>query len=53
LRDFEVRNAVIAHIRHSYTNYGELLWKEGFDKEMARDHIRNELNSILRKWECS
>lgn len=41
--------AVIAHIRHNYTDYDELLMA-GWDRSSAREMVWNEVNIILNKW---
>jgi hypothetical protein len=41
--------AVIAHIRHCYTNYDELLMA-GWERHTARHHIAEQLNTILAQW---
>ncbi len=41
--------AVIAHIRHNYTNYDELLMA-GLDRSLARDEVREEVEKILNEW---
>ncbi len=42
--------AVIAHIRHTETNYDELLM-QGFDRFYARQTVEDEVSSVLEKWE--
>lgn len=44
-----VRLAVIAHIRHSETNYDELL-SRGMERGMARDEVADEIDKILDHW---
>ena len=41
--------AVIAHIRHAYTNYDSLLLS-GVPKEAARQRIRSKVQQILASW---
>ena len=41
--------AVRAHIRHVETSYDELLMT-GYDRFLARDKVRGETESILKKW---
>ena len=45
-----VKLAVIAHIRHTNTNYDSLLMK-GYSKKEARSRIQTKLENVLRKWE--
>ena len=42
--------AVIAHIRHSYTDYDDLLMK-GYERWDAREAVRKEINKMLENWE--
>ena len=51
LNDQYVRLAVIAHIRHAETNYDKLL-SNMWDKEDAREMIRDSLENIITLWEC-
>jgi len=44
-----IERAVIAHIRHSETNYDELLSK-GYDKRSVREQIYGDVQKILNKW---
>ena len=44
-----VHLAVQAHIRHSKTNYDELLFK-GYDRYDARQIVREQIDEILSKW---
>ncbi len=44
-----IRLAVIAHVRHAHTNYDELLDRYA-DRELARDHIRDQVSTIVNKW---
>lgn len=58
-----VRAAVVAHIRHEHTDYDEMLWAytdEWMDSEerqetrlRVREKVREEIDSILRRWEGS
>jgi len=50
LNDQYVRLAVIAHIRHTETNYDDLL-SSMFDKKSARKLIRDKVDEILTLWE--
>jgi hypothetical protein len=44
-----VRLAVMAHVRHTHTNYDRLLI-ELMDRHDARDEVRDEVNAVLRHW---
>lgn len=44
-----VRLAVIAHIRHTETEYGELL-RNGYDRDDARAMVKNSIERILMEW---
>ena len=43
------RLAVIAHVRHSETNYDELL-SRGMDRWLAREAVADEIDKILNDW---
>jgi len=43
--------AVIAHIRHTHTNYDQLLMR-GTDRSDARALVREQIDRALEKWEC-
>ncbi len=45
-----VRLAVIAHIRHNYTNYDLLLARYG-DRELARMEVHDHVERILSQWQ--
>ena len=45
-----VQLAVFAHIRHTETNYEELLMK-GYDRRHAREMTEEEVYAIMNKWE--
>ena len=45
-----IRLAVIAHIRHSHTNYDELLMETGH-RQFARDQVRAQIDEVLARWE--
>jgi hypothetical protein len=45
-----VRLAVVAHIRHSETEYDELL-AQGWDREDARRRVQGEIDRVLIRWE--
>lgn len=44
------RAAVIAHIRHTHTNYEEIL-ESGTDRETARSMVGEDIARIYRQWE--
>src|SRR5258708_5434073 len=44
-----VRLAVVAHIRHTHTNYDRLL-NQLQDRRDARDSVREDTNAILHQW---
>ena len=50
LSEGAVRMAVIAHIRHTETNYGELMGK-GYERFEARQMVKSEVDTVLLKWE--
>jgi hypothetical protein len=41
---------VIAHIRHTYTEY-DALRDRRLGRDAARDQIRDQVRGILREWE--
>ena len=41
--------AIIAHVRHTETNYDEFL-AQGWDRGLARDKVADEVNEILNRW---
>lgn len=41
--------AVTAQVRHSETNYDQLL-DEGFERHEARDEVKGEIREVLRRW---
>jgi hypothetical protein len=45
-----VRLAVIAHIRHTHTNYDRLLTRL-WDRREARDEVREDVTAVLRQWQ--
>jgi len=52
-KEFEataIRLAVVAHIRHKYTSYDQLLGRYD-DKQLARREVRREIEAILDEWE--
>ena len=46
----KINLAVWAHIRHSHTNYDELLKEEGYDRELARFQLEEEIEAIYGQW---
>jgi hypothetical protein len=44
-----IRLAVMAHIRHGYTEYDQLLTKY-CDRDLARTEVRKKVKEILDKW---
>jgi len=47
-----IRLAVIAHLRHTETEYDSLLAK-GYDRSYARVQVEDTVNNILSRWEAS
>ncbi len=47
-----VRLAVIAHIRHSETNYDELLGT-GWDRSDARGAVADRVDEVLDHWRAA
>lgn len=47
--DHAVELAVIAHLRHRYTDYDRLLG-EGSDRDAARERVQPEVLRLLRQW---
>ena len=45
-----VRLAIVAHIRHAETQYDDLLMR-GWDRFDARQHIAEQVDSVLSKWQ--
>jgi len=45
-----IRLAVVAHIRHTHTNYDELLCRLG-DRESARWEVRDQVAAVLSQWQ--
>lgn len=43
--------AVIAHIRHTESNYDELL-SRGIDRQQAREQVREEIDKVLDRWKA-
>jgi hypothetical protein len=44
-----VRLAVVAHVRHTHTNYDRLL-SQLRDRRAARDEVREDVDTVLRQW---
>jgi hypothetical protein len=44
--------ALVAHIRHRFTDYDELL-AEGYDRDAARHFVVDPTDEILRDWGCT
>ena len=44
-----VKFAVVAHIRHTETKYDEYLM-DGYDRETAREMIRDEIDKVVCQW---
>lgn len=45
-----VRLAVLAHVRHTETQYDELLLK-GYERFDAREKVRSQVSTVLHAWE--
>lgn len=45
-----LRLAAVAYVRHRYTNYDELLM-QGMERALARQCVRDEIESVLSRWE--
>ena len=45
-----VRLAVIAHVRHTHTDYDLLLNRYG-DRMLARAEVRSQVDEIVRQWQ--
>jgi len=45
-----VRLAVAAHIRHTHTQYDELLTRHG-DRHLARSEVKMKIQKVLEKWQ--
>ena len=50
LDESTIRLAVIAHIRHTETNYDALL-ASGYDRREARAAVEAGVNQVLGRWE--
>ena len=44
--------ATVAHIRHVYTDYDNLL-TEGYDHDSARHFVTDQINAVLQDWGAS
>jgi hypothetical protein len=44
-----IRLAVIAHVRHTHTNYDRLL-NQLWDRAAARDQVREQVNAVVHQW---
>jgi hypothetical protein len=44
--------ALVAHIRHRFTDYDSLL-NEGYDRDAARHFVVDATEEILVRWGCS
>ena len=49
LDEKSVRLAVVAHVRHTETNYDELLGL-GHDRSEAREHVMGQVERVLNSW---
>lgn len=49
LEEEALRLAAVAYVRHSYTNYDELLM-EGMERALAREYVRGKIDAILSQW---
>jgi hypothetical protein len=43
--------AMVAHIRHRFTDYDELL-AEGYDRDAARFFVVDATQEVLQEWGC-
>jgi hypothetical protein len=44
--------ATVAHVRHAYTGYEQLL-AEGYDRDAARFFVIGEINAVLTRWRAT
>ena len=44
--------ALVAHIRHRFTDYDALL-DDGYDRDAARHFVVDTTEEVLREWGCS
>jgi hypothetical protein len=52
LDEAAVALAIVAHIRHTHTNYDELLM-QGTDRGDARGLVRDAIDQVLARWKCA
>jgi hypothetical protein len=44
--------ATVAHVRHVYTRYEQLM-EEGYDRDAARHFVIDEINLTLTRWRAT
>ena len=42
--------SLVAYVRHVFTEYDELLEKEGYDEDSARHFVADEIEGVLQGW---
>lgn len=42
--------SLVAYVRHVFTDYDELLEKEGYDEDSARHFVASEIEGVLQGW---
>ena len=42
--------SLVAYVRHVFTDYDELLQKEGYDEDSARHFVAAEIEAVLQGW---
>jgi hypothetical protein len=42
--------SLVAYVRHVFTDYDELLEKEGYDEDSARHFVAAEIEGVLHGW---
>ena len=42
--------SLVAYVRHVFTDYDELLEKEGYDEDSARHFVADEIEGVLSGW---
>jgi hypothetical protein len=42
--------SLVAYVRHVFTDYDELLEKEGYDEDSARHFVAAEIEGVLSGW---
>ena len=42
--------SLVAYVRHVFTEYDELLEKEGYDEDSARHFVAAEIEGVLSGW---